>query len=353
MNKPSKPMIHASADVQSAQIGEETTIWQYVVVLGGARIGNYCNINAHCLVENDVVIGDRVTVKSGNYLWDGLRIEDDVFIAPNVTFTNDKFPRSKVYPENFLITTICQGASIGGGAVILPGLTIGEHAMVGAGAVVTRDVPPCAIVVGNPARIVGYVEAMMKPSVTQILRKAKLVTGKNLVFRNAVVTDAAFILTLRTDSRKGKHLSGTSPELDRQIAWLEAYAEKSDQAYFIIENKLGEPMGTVRLYDQQGDSFCWGSWILKDGAPQSAAIESALMVYAYAIDHLGFKQSHFDVRKGNESVWHFHERFGAARIGETEEDFLYRIGQKEIEAAMLRYKKYLPQSILVEMLSEH
>ena len=150
--------IHKTSDVQSTLIGEGTCILQYVVVLPDAIIGKDVNICSHCLIENDVVIGDRVTVKSGVQLWDGLRIEDDVFIGPNVTFTNDKFPRSKIYPETFLETRIEKGASIGGGAVILPGIVIGVGAMIGAGAVVTKSVPPYAIVIGNPARIVGYVE---------------------------------------------------------------------------------------------------------------------------------------------------------------------------------------------------
>lgn len=150
--------IHPTADVQSVEIGRGTTIWQSVVVLPGARIGRDVNLCAHCFVENDVVIGDRVTVKSGVYLWDGVRLGSEVFIGPNVTFTNDKFPRSKSYPERFLETCVEAGASIGGGAVILPGLTIGRGAMVGAGAVVTKSVPPFAIVTGSPARIVGYVE---------------------------------------------------------------------------------------------------------------------------------------------------------------------------------------------------
>lgn len=147
--------IHALADVQTDTIGDRTQIWQFVVVLPGATIGSHCNINAHCLIESDVVIGDNVTVKCGNYLWDGLRIEDDVFIGPNVTFTNDKYPRSKRRPERFLSTVIKRGASIGGGATILPGITIGELATVGAGAVVTCDVPAGATVVGVPARIVA------------------------------------------------------------------------------------------------------------------------------------------------------------------------------------------------------
>ena len=151
-------MFHTLADVQAKQVGEGTRIWQFVVVLAGATIGRRCNINAHCLIENDVVIGDDVTIKSGCYLWDGLRIGNSVFIGPNVTFTNDKYPRSKHYPDHFPETILCEGASIGGGAVILPGLTIGKKALVGAGSVVTRSVPDYAIVMGNPARISGYVE---------------------------------------------------------------------------------------------------------------------------------------------------------------------------------------------------
>jgi UDP-2-acetamido-3-amino-2,3-dideoxy-glucuronate N-acetyltransferase len=155
----SKPSIHALADVQSTAIGTNTRIWQFVVVLPGAKIGQGCNICSHCLIENDIVIGDRVTVKSGVQLWDGLRVSDDVFIGPNASFANDRFPRSKKTPEKFLPTIVEAGASIGAGATILPGITIGSNAMVAAGAVVTRSVPPNAIVVGNPAKIVGYVDA--------------------------------------------------------------------------------------------------------------------------------------------------------------------------------------------------
>ena len=152
-------IVHGSADVKTNLIGEGTRIWQFVVILSGARIGKDANICSHCLIESDVVIGDRVTVKSGVQLWNGLRVGDDVFIGPNVTFANDKFPRSKIYPDIFLETRIENGASIGGGAVVLPGVVIGVGAMVGAGAVVTKSVPPYAIVVGNPARIIGYVNS--------------------------------------------------------------------------------------------------------------------------------------------------------------------------------------------------
>lgn len=144
---------------KSNQIGPNTRIWQFVVIFPNAHIGADCNICSHVLIENDVTIGDRVTVKSGVQLWDGLRIEDDVFIGPNVTFTNDPFPRSKQYPPAFPVTTVKAGASIGGGATILPGITIGRSAMVGAGAVVTKSVPDYAVVVGNPARVVRYLGA--------------------------------------------------------------------------------------------------------------------------------------------------------------------------------------------------
>lgn len=148
--------VHDLADVASSNIGSGTRIWQYVVILENAVIGSDVNVCSHCLIENDVVIGDRVTIKSGVQLWDGLRIEDDVFIGPNVTFSNDKFPRSKKYPETFAETIISRNASIGAGAVILPGVKVGIGAMVGAGAVVTKSVPSYAVVVGSPARICGY-----------------------------------------------------------------------------------------------------------------------------------------------------------------------------------------------------
>lgn len=146
--------VHPLSDVQANQIGDGTRIWQFCVVFAGAKIGANCNICAQVLIENDVVIGDNVTIKSGVQLWDGVRIEDNVFIGPNATFTNDLFPRSKVYPKEFLQTVVKAGASIGANATILPGVTIGENAMVGAGAVVIKDVPAGAIVIGNPAKLV-------------------------------------------------------------------------------------------------------------------------------------------------------------------------------------------------------
>lgn len=151
-------MIHSLSDVQSKNIGKNTRVWQFSVILKDAIIGDDCNICAHTLIENDVVIGCNVTIKSGVYLWDNIRIEDDVFIGPCVAFTNDKNPRSKQYPEKYLQTIIKKGASIGANATILPGLVLGEYCMVGAGSVVTKNVPPYSVVVGNPAKVIRSIE---------------------------------------------------------------------------------------------------------------------------------------------------------------------------------------------------
>lgn len=149
----STPQIHRLADVQSSKIGAGTRIWQFCVVLPEAEIGENCNVCANVLIENDVKIGNNVTVKSGVQLWDGVVVEDNVFIGPNATFTNDLFPRSKVYPDKFSKTILKKGCSIGANATILAGTTIGENALVGAGSVVTKDVPANTVVVGNPAKI--------------------------------------------------------------------------------------------------------------------------------------------------------------------------------------------------------
>jgi UDP-2-acetamido-3-amino-2,3-dideoxy-glucuronate N-acetyltransferase len=151
---PQLTTIHKLADCQSKSLGNGTRVWQFCVIFPNAKIGENCNICAHVLIENDVIIGNNVTIKSGVQLWDGLVVEDNVFIGPNATFTNDRFPRSKVYPEEFPKTVLRKGCSIGANATILPGISIGEDAMVAAGAVVTRDVPPRTLVAGVPARVI-------------------------------------------------------------------------------------------------------------------------------------------------------------------------------------------------------
>ena len=150
-------MIHKLSDVQSLNIGKNTSIWQFCVVLKDAKIGNNCNINANVFIENDVIIGNDVTIKSGVQIWDGITLEDNVFIGPNVTFTNDFLPRSKQYPKQFLNTTIKQGASIGANSTIIGGITIRDFAMIGAGSVVTKDIGTQELWYGNPAKKMSYV----------------------------------------------------------------------------------------------------------------------------------------------------------------------------------------------------
>jgi RimJ/RimL family protein N-acetyltransferase/putative flippase GtrA len=174
--------------------------------------------------------------------------------------------------------------------------------------------------------------------------KPSKVIGHQLVFRDATASDAGFILELRTDAKKSKFLSATSGDLQKQVAWMQAYASDGSQVYFIIEDRQGNPVGTVRLYDRRGDSFCWGSWLVKEGSPGTYAIESALMVYRFA-RALGFQRSHFNVRKENESVWRFHQRFGAKKTSETEEDYLFEISSEAIEASLEKYSRFLPHGI--------
>lgn len=180
------------------------------------------------------------------------------------------------------------------------------------------------------------------------IRKTGCIRGKAVVLRNAVVSDAAFILSLRTNPQKAKHLSKVSDDLHAQVAWLISYEGRDTEAYFIIENFHGVPLGTVRIYDAVGDSFCWGSWVLLESAPASTAIESALVIYAYALNSLGFQRAHFQVQKANERVWKFHERFGAERIAENEAQYEYVLSNAAIRSSVDRYRRYLPNGIACE-----
>lgn len=151
-------MIHPQSDVQSKDIGDDTSIWQFCIILPNARIGRNCNICAQVFIEDDVVVGDNVTIKNGVQLWNGITVEDNVFIGPNVTFTNELIPRSKTYiSTNLKGTLVKKGASIGANATILPGVMIGEYAFIGAGSVVTRNIPPYTLFFGNPATQQGYI----------------------------------------------------------------------------------------------------------------------------------------------------------------------------------------------------
>lgn len=188
---------HPNALVETGAIGERTRVWAFVHILPGAVIGADCNLCDHTFIENDVVVGDRVTIKSGVQLWDGITLEDDVFVGPNATFTNDPFPRSRQHPGTFPRTIIRMGASIGANATILPGLTIGQYAMVGAGTVVTKDVPPYAIVVGNPARIIGYVRSSQERSPRQFSANATPVGEMTLDVKGVSVHELPQVVDLR------------------------------------------------------------------------------------------------------------------------------------------------------------
>ncbi len=211
---------------RDCRIGRNTRIWAFAHVLPGATIGADCNICDHVFIENDVVIGDRVTIKCGVQVWDGLTLEDDVFVGPNVTFTNDPFPRSTQRPPAFMRTVVRRGASISANATILPGLVIGANAMVGAGAVVTHDVPPNAIAVGNPARITAYVDtphASQRPSL-----QTPSSTLRPLAVQGATLSSMPLVEDLRG--------SLTFGEYDRHLPFL-------PKRYFVV---FGVPTKELR-----------------------------------------------------------------------------------------------------------
>lgn len=169
-----------------------------------------------------------------------------------------------------------------------------------------------------------------------------ILTGKSINLRAVTVGDAAFILRLRLDASLNTHLSATDPDLGKQVAWLEQHPWGQGQYYFIVEDKSAKAVGTVRLYDFQDDSFCWGSWILLPEAPRKAAVESALLVYEFGFYQLGFLRSHFDVRKKNTRVIDFHQRLGAQIVRESELDYFFIYCRKDYEAIKERYRSFLP-----------
>jgi len=198
---------HPAAIVESARVGKRTRVWAFAHVLPGAVIGADCNICDHVFVENDVRIGDRVTVKCGVQLWDGVSLEDDVFVGPNATFTNDPFPRSRRHPREYTRTLVRAGASVGANATVLPGVTVGRGAMVAAGAVVTHDVPANAIVAGNPAAIRGYVGSTRRP---RSVAKAPAAEGpRKSVVRGVEVRPLGVFADLRGHlavAERGRHV---------------------------------------------------------------------------------------------------------------------------------------------------
>lgn len=193
--------IHPQGICESKNIGENTKVWAFTHILPNAKIGENCNICDYVLIENDVIIGNNVTIKSGVQVWDGVRIEDNVFIGPNVTFTNDTLSRSKVYPKELLKTKISQNASIGANATILPGITVHKCAAVEAGSVVTKDVPPYAIVAGNPAKIIGYSEQFKEDRTYQ---KISTVNDKTKYIPSVLYKDHLIVRDLRGDLSVGE-----------------------------------------------------------------------------------------------------------------------------------------------------
>jgi acetyltransferase-like isoleucine patch superfamily enzyme len=213
--------VHPQGICDSSNVGPGTRIWAFAHVLGGALVGRECNICDHVFVENDVVIGDRVTIKSGVQLWDGIRLENDVFVGPNATFSNDRYPRSKIYPAEYLKTTVREGASIGANATILPGLTIGERAFVAAGSVVTRDVPARVLVQGNPARPSAFVDAdsidasacVLGEQRCELLRGVELYAPSQSIERGGTLVSIELARNLPFAARRFFALTGTPNEL--------------------------------------------------------------------------------------------------------------------------------------------
>lgn len=320
-------------DIQSKNIGEHTRIWQYTVVLPGARIGRECNINAHCFVENDVKMGDRVTVKCGVYLWDGIEVQDDVFIGPNTTFVNDQYPRSKRHGKTVPRTVLGKGSSIGANSTILAGRTIGRYAMVGANTLVSKDIPPHALVYGNPATVKGYIckcgvklskalicgacnrNYFLSPrGVLQDRADMQLVQGKHVTLRLVELEDAQFIVTLRNYAKSQKFLSATSSNIEAQERWMRDYKVREQEGtefYYVIQLQDGSPVGLIRLYDLKLDIFSGGSWIMAPGHPHQIAVETVILLYDLCFDQLGYEKILLQVVKENQSVIRFHKRFGA------------------------------------------
>jgi RimJ/RimL family protein N-acetyltransferase len=183
-----------------------------------------------------------------------------------------------------------------------------------------------------------------QPTIRQVSR----VHGKAIVLANVQVEDAEFILSLRLDPNRSRFLSPVSSDVEKQREWIRHYLASQGQAYFIICDKAMRKLGTVRIHDADGDSFCWGSWILKDDVPASAAIESAVMVYRLATEKWGFRSAYFKVHRANTSVLAFQESLGAERVAQTADEIHYRIGAAQIERSLRRYARYLPEQLIVE-----
>ena len=249
--------VHPQGICESKTVGDNTRIWAFAHVLPGARIGSDCNICDHVFIENDVSVGDRVTVKCGVQLWDGVTLEDDVFVGPNATFTNDAFPRSKHHLSAYPRTIVKRGASIGANATVLPGLTIGSQAMIGAGAVIVRDVPPNAIVVGNPARIVGYVGAGKAEPASQRTLPARTEPGTEVRatrVRGVTVHRLPFVEDMRGNLTAGEFGRSTPFDVKRYFMVLDVPSEevRGEHAHRLCHQFLVCVRGSVSIVSEDG-----------------------------------------------------------------------------------------------------
>ena len=338
-------MIHPTSDVQTTKIGENTVIWQYCVVLPDAVLGSNCNINCNVFIENDVVIGDNVTIKTGVQIWNGVTLENDVFVGPNVTFTNDLFPRSKKKLLPLLRTVVKEGASIGGNATILAGRTIGRYAMVGAGAVVTKNIADFELWVGNPAKHVGYVTEKGEVLNLDLISKRTgkqyhwkddlliekfdhIITAEDIKMRLIEKSDAKFVVELRTDPKLGQNLSWTSSKVEDEINWIEEYKKREadkKEFYFIFEDKNHNPWGTIRLYNFKENSFTIGSWICLPKNNEKIAVKAWLLSVAFGFEKLNFNMCMFDVRKKNLSVLYYAYLYHPELISEDKLNYYFRL----------------------------
>ena len=171
-----------------------------------------------------------------------------------------------------------------------------------------------------------------------------LLSGKNINLRTVEIEDAEFIYNMRQNQNKTKYLSKVTGTVESQKEWIKNYKQREDKQkefYFLIESKNSEKLGLVRMYDFKDESFCWGSWLIKEDAPKTTAIESALQIYEFGFYKLGFEKSHFDVRKGNDKVIAFHQRFGAKIVSEDELDYFFNFEKSDYEITKEKYKRYL------------
>jgi acetyltransferase-like isoleucine patch superfamily enzyme len=341
-------MIHQTSDIQSVNIGKDTQIWQFCVVLPGAIIGNNCNINFNVFVENDVVIGNNVTIKSGVQIWDGITIEDNVFIGPNVSFTNDLYPRSKQSIIRFLRTVVKRGASIGANATILAGITVGKFALVGAGSLVTKNIGDYELWYGNPAKHMGYVnetgeildlglkskqtgkEYQLKDGVLTP-KSNYLVVAENIGMRLITKEDSKFILDLRTDSKLGRNLSHTSSDIEKQFEWIDLYKQREvagKEFYFVFEDSNAKPWGTIRLYNLSKEHFTVGSWICLPNNMDKIAIKAWILCVEFGFEKLKYDKCLFDVRKQNLSVLYYAYLYHPEIIKEDKLNYFFSLEKK-------------------------